>query len=184
MDAIVDKTWSLDRIDLLKKLWADGYSASMIAAEIPGATRGAVIGKIHRLGLSGRARKSGIRSAPRPRSARDVKPQGWRAQQATRDRAETGEPAPYLPPEVPSDIPIEQRRTLLQLTESTCRWPYGDPATVDFFFCGAVPVAGQPYCAGHCAIAFNGTPPIKVYNTDNYVKRAPRNGAMSPFQSE
>src|SRR5262249_31137927 len=53
-------------VELLKKLWADGLSASQIAAELGGITRNAVIGKVHRLGLSGRA-KSPSSSAPRPR---------------------------------------------------------------------------------------------------------------------
>src|SRR5918999_5304444 len=47
--------WTDERVELLKKLWADGLSASQIAAELGGITRNAVIGKVHRLGLSGRA---------------------------------------------------------------------------------------------------------------------------------
>src|SRR3979411_1351286 len=61
--------WTEERVELLKKLWADGLSASQIAAELGGITRNAVIGKVHRLGLSGRA-KSPSSSAPRPRKAR------------------------------------------------------------------------------------------------------------------
>ena len=61
--------WTDERVELLKKLWADGLSASQIAAELGGITRNAVIGKVHRLGLSGRA-KSPSSSAPRPRKAR------------------------------------------------------------------------------------------------------------------
>ena len=47
--------WTDERVELLKKLWSDGLSASQIAAELGGITRNAVIGKVHRLGLSGRA---------------------------------------------------------------------------------------------------------------------------------
>ena len=57
--------WTDERVELLKKLWADGLSASQIAAELGGITRNAVIGKVHRLGLSGRA-KSPSSTAPRP----------------------------------------------------------------------------------------------------------------------
>ena len=46
--------WTDERVETLKKLWADGLSASQIAAELGGITRNAVIGKVHRLGLSGR----------------------------------------------------------------------------------------------------------------------------------
>ena len=61
--------WTDERVELLKKLWADGLSASQIAAELGGITRNAVIGKVHRLGLSGRA-KSPSSTSPRPRKAR------------------------------------------------------------------------------------------------------------------
>src|SRR4026209_1467277 len=62
-------SWTDERVELLKKLWADGLSASQIAAELGGITRNAVIGKVHRLGLSGRA-KSPSSSVPRPRKPR------------------------------------------------------------------------------------------------------------------
>ena len=62
-------SWTDERVELLKKLWADGLSASQIAGELGGITRNAVIGKVHRLGLSGRA-KSPSSAAQRPRKAR------------------------------------------------------------------------------------------------------------------
>jgi len=62
-------SWTDERVELLKKLWADGLSASQIAGELGGITRNAVIGKVHRLGLSGRA-KSPSSSAPRVRKPR------------------------------------------------------------------------------------------------------------------
>ncbi len=62
-------SWTDERVETLKKLWADGHSASQIAAELGGITRNAVIGKVHRLGLSGRA-KSPSSAAPRPRKPR------------------------------------------------------------------------------------------------------------------
>ncbi len=62
-------TWTDDRVEQLKKLWDSGLSASQIAAELGNVTRNAVIGKVHRLGLSGRA-KSPSSAAPRQRKAR------------------------------------------------------------------------------------------------------------------
>jgi GcrA cell cycle regulator len=47
-------SWSDDRISTLKKMWQQGKSASEIAEKLGGVTRNAVIGKAHRLGLSGR----------------------------------------------------------------------------------------------------------------------------------
>src|SRR5881392_518328 len=62
-------SWTAERVETLKKLWADGLSASQIANELGNVTRNAVIGKVHRLGLSGRA-KSPSSAAPRQRKAR------------------------------------------------------------------------------------------------------------------
>src|SRR5262245_23827496 len=62
-------TWTDERVETLKKLWTEGLSASQIAAELGGVTRNAVIGKVHRLGLAGRA-KSPSSTAPRPRKPR------------------------------------------------------------------------------------------------------------------
>ena len=58
-------SWTDERVELLKKLWSDGLSASQIAAELGGITRNAVIGKVHRLGLSGRAKSSSSASPPK-----------------------------------------------------------------------------------------------------------------------
>jgi GcrA cell cycle regulator len=61
------------------------------------------------------------------------------------------EPEPEL---VDNVIPLSQRCTILELNESTCHWPVGDPGTADFYFCGGKAVTGQPYCAFHCRIAY------------------------------
>src|SRR6202789_4739241 len=50
--------WTDERVDMLRRLWLDGLSASQIAKQLGGVTRNAVIGKFHRLGLSGRAAPS------------------------------------------------------------------------------------------------------------------------------
>ncbi len=46
--------WTDDRVEQLKTMWTEGMSASQIAKELGGVTRNAVIGKVHRLGLSSR----------------------------------------------------------------------------------------------------------------------------------
>ncbi|MDI6625357.1 MAG: GcrA family cell cycle regulator, partial [Brevundimonas sp.] len=52
--------WTEDRVGALKKLWLEGQSASQIAKQLGGGvTRNAVIGKVHRLGLSNRAGSEG-----------------------------------------------------------------------------------------------------------------------------
>ena len=51
-------SWTDERIDRLTKMWEGGATASQIADELGGVSRNAVIGKVHRLGLSGRAAPS------------------------------------------------------------------------------------------------------------------------------
>ena len=52
-------------------------------------------------------------------------------------------------------IPVEQRLTLLQLSEHTCKWPIGDPLTPDFYFCGQHSNEGKPYCEFHSRRAYH-----------------------------
>ena len=147
-------SWTDERVEQLKKLWTDGLSASQIAAELGGITRNAVIGKVHRLGLSGRA-KSPSSAAPRPR-----KPRQTHMLRVPRVRGNTALAYAYdldletEPEPIENIIPIGQRRTLLELNEDTCRWPIGDPSTQDFFFCGGKPVSSLPYCAYHSRVAY------------------------------
>jgi len=148
-------TWTDERVELLKKLWADGLSASQIAGELGGITRNAVIGKVHRLGLSGRA-KSPSSSAPRVRKPRSHMLRGSRpSMRGNTALALAYEMETELDPEpVELVIPEEQRRSLLQLNEDTCRWPVGDPSTSEFYFCGGKPITGLPYCAPHSRVAY------------------------------
>jgi GcrA cell cycle regulator len=144
--------WTEERVELLKKLWADGLSASQIAAELGGITRNAVIGKVHRLGLSGRA-KSPSSSAPRPRKPRAP---GMLRVSRGAIRGNTALAYDYVVEPEPEliEIPIEQRKNLLQLTEATCHWPVGDPGSPDFFFCGGDANEGSPYCNYHSRVAY------------------------------
>jgi GcrA cell cycle regulator len=150
-------TWTDERVELLKKLWSEGLSASQIAGELGGITRNAVIGKVHRLGLSGRA-KSPSSSAPRPRKARAHSHLMRISRPAVRGNTALAHAFDYEydvePEPIENVIPIGQRRTLMELNESTCRWPIGDPGSQDFFFCGGPPIGGLPYCAYHSRIAY------------------------------
>jgi GcrA cell cycle regulator len=149
-------SWTDERVELLKKLWSDGLSASQIAAELGGITRNAVIGKVHRLGLSGRA-KSTSTGVPRPRKARApaLLRIGRAAIRGNTALAHVYELEEEAEPElIDNIIPIGQRRTILELNEQTCRWPVGDPGSSDFFFCGGNTVGGLPYCAHHSRVAY------------------------------
>jgi len=156
-------TWTDERVELLKKLWADGLSASQIAAELGNVTRNAVIGKVHRLGLSGRAK--------------DIKPASSVSQRPRKVARVPSAPAPIAPqahsnvvlapiplpsvmeePEVLAEddvaVPMSERVTIMDLRESMCRWPMGDPTKPEFRFCGARSITGLPYCTHHARIAY------------------------------
>ncbi|MDR9485795.1 MULTISPECIES: GcrA family cell cycle regulator [Sediminimonas] len=202
-------SWTDERVELLKKMWGEGQSASQIAKELGGVTRNAVIGKVHRLGLSNRT--SGAAAAPEVKAKQPAKPD---AAAAAAPRAETqaaptrkaaakpkaeapqpvaapteedepdeatqgagvtvphtrkaiipaGQPLPPQPsaneisPEALAKVSeIEKkakRLSLMELTERTCKWPVGDPATDDFWFCGLPVQSGKPYCEAHVGVAF------------------------------
>ena len=153
-------SWNDERVETLKKLWSEGFSASQIAAQLGGVTRNAVIGKVHRLGLAGRAKPAAASgtSAARPRKPRGASP-GLRVSRAV-VRGNTAlaqayevefEPEPELSNNV---IPLGQRRSLLELTENTCRWPLGDPGNPEVVFCGGQTISSLPYCAFHARLAY------------------------------
>ena len=158
-------SWTTDRVELLKKLWAEGLSASQIAGELGGVTRNAVIGKVHRLGLSGRAKAPSSANKPRRQrpanttasssGTRTAEPvtHGATALKMAPAATPAAEPMPKAEP-VAELVPISERATILTVTERTCKWPIGDPSSEDFYFCGRQSDAGVPYCAHHCQIAY------------------------------
>ena len=132
--------WTEERVEVLKTLWNEGLSASQIAGRLGGVTRNAVIGKVHRLGLSGRAA---------PAKPKAVQP----AKEATPAAAPA--PAPRRP-SVQMDPATwgEGRATVTTIGANECKWPIGDPASADFHFCGQGAAGGKPYCAYHSSLAF------------------------------
>jgi GcrA cell cycle regulator len=155
-------TWNDERVDALKKLWADGLSASQIAGRLGGVTRNAVIGKVHRLGLAGRATTSRMKShRPRVRTAQAAKrglmmrtrPPGGVANSPLKSLY-LADTEPYVPPAEELVIPLNERKYIQTLTESCCRWPIGDPQQPDFHFCGKKKIPGLPYCEVHARRAF------------------------------
>ncbi|GLQ34901.1 hypothetical protein GCM10007939_11840 [Amylibacter marinus] len=173
--------WTDDRVEVLKKMWGEGKSASQIAKELGGVTRNAVIGKVHRLGLSNRATTTTAKPAPKkepakakPKSApQDTAPKASETR-VTMPKAtnipprkpiiKAGQPLPPQPSanEVSKEAlakvaKVEKKAKklrLMELTEKTCKWPVGDPATEDFWFCGLSVETGKPYCEAHNAVAF------------------------------
>jgi GcrA cell cycle regulator len=160
-------SWTDERVELLRQLWLDGRSASQISAELGmGVTRNAVIGKVHRLGLSGRA-KSASPSVPRvrqrpaqtPRSPMAGRSSGGGGGHAVRgntalafslDAAIDAQPMFHEDVVVPMSLRVE----IMELREAMCRWPLGDPTTPEFRYCGIQSVGTKPYCAHHGRMAY------------------------------
>jgi GcrA cell cycle regulator len=154
-------TWTTERIDQLRHFVGAGLTCSQIAAEI-GVTRNAVIGKIHRLGLSpGRPRgrqPSALAQRMRATRAAPALPRPPRSPLAQLLRAmTTSEGATVVRFPGTTDMPdVEgvQRCSLLELGAHGCRWPLSDPGKADFGFCGNESIAGVSYCAGHARLAY------------------------------
>ena len=151
-------SWTDDRVELLKKLWTEGLSASQIAGRLGGVSRNAVIGKVHRLGLAGRANHPrGKTARPRPRIGkinRVPKPRLSQFGNPLVRQLYQVEGEGYVPPPEELDIPASERVPLVELTECSCRWPIGDPQTSEFGFCSNKKVPGLPYCEIHARRAF------------------------------
>ena len=159
-------TWTDERVEMLKKLWSEGLSASQIAAEIGSVTRNAVIGKVHRLGLSGRGKakssshqrvKKPSRTPSAPAAIGEQVPLSAGAI-APIPLAMEQEPVATMDDVV---VPMSERVTIMDLRESMCRWPMGDPTKAEFRFCGARSVTGLPYCTHHSRIAYQPVPDRK-----------------------
>ncbi|WP_376874878.1 GcrA family cell cycle regulator [Albirhodobacter sp. R86504] len=196
-------SWTDERVETLKKMWSEGQSASQIAKELGGVTRNAVIGKVHRLGLSNRAGGAAEptaapepkpvkaeakpevkapapaaaaapaaatpRAEPKPAAPKPVAPEP-RTESATppasnrRAIIPAGQPLPPQPsaneisPEALASVREVEKKarkiSLMDLTERTCKWPIGDPATEQFWFCGLPAQQGKPYCDAHVGVAF------------------------------
>ena len=149
--------WNEQRVTDLRRLWAEGLSATQIATRIGGCTRNAVLGKVHRLELPARATTPRSRITYRkPRAApRQPKQPRWQM----RDCGLTFAPLPDNRAKLsafgiaPEDAAII-RRSLVDLNASDCRWPIGDPQHDDFGFCGAPALSRRPYCQAHAARAY------------------------------
>lgn len=158
-------TWDDDKVELLKRLWAQGLSASQISRRIRGFSRMAVIGKVHRLGLDPRHGMPGQAQVRRRagRRSRAKQKRVWINMQAfglIDKHTNTKRLSPDSCVAPPDDyiVPARQRKQLLELEDGHCRWPVGDPLKPDFYFCGAKKIPGLSYCEHHARRAFQPPP--------------------------
>ena len=156
--------WTEERIALLTKLWSDGLTASQIASQLgDNTTRNAVIGKAHRLGLSGRPSPVRAPLAPTAKPVRPARPKPVVSHTRPPSPANPGQnlirrAEPAVRPQSMEVVP-GPGVTLLKVTDKMCKWPIGHPGDDGFRFCGNQARDGSPYCEGHAQMAYQPLPP-------------------------
>jgi GcrA cell cycle regulator len=167
--------WTNERVEELRRLWSQGQTASRIAELLGGITRNAVIGKAHRLGLCGRPspirreegaprREAALRASPPPITAglsgrlagglSSGLPGGLPDERPVLENSSALPPAaaePPAPPPIPGAVAGQPKAGR---GGRSCSWPVGDPKQPGFHFCGDEALPGRPYCAAHCAVAY------------------------------
>ncbi len=182
--------WTEDRVEILKQLWADGTPSAEIAVKLGGVSRNAVIGKIYRLGLSNKSNSNRSVAAPESSDSsvsdraetRDPAPAEAKSADSEERRDEVDDAADEEGEadadehDPASDLANARRAEesslklrLMELTERTCKWPIGDPATSEFWFCGLPSSPGKPYCDAHGTIASQPITPRR----DRKIQRKP-----------
>lgn len=167
-------SWTDERVETLKKLWGEGLSCSQIAGRLGGITRNAVIGKVSRLGLAGRApgaRKArGVRSARNAKQSRSPRPPRnglsplsiERRKRALMPTFEQPEEAARSHEQLLDAMQIEaidrkasgrfvslMERRMASSSEGSCQcaYPLGEPR--EMLCCGDAVLPGTSYCEAH-----------------------------------
>ena len=151
--------WTDDMVKVLVSSWRAGETASQIATRIGHCSRSAVIGKLHRLGMAGRtAPQRRYASAGRVGKVNNARRKAAKrpsnAQVAARIAATITAERLIIQAGPDIEIPIDQRKTLMQLEPGDCRWPYGEGP---YYFCCHKALMGKVYCEFH---EKRGTTPI------------------------
>ena len=145
-------SWTYERIEKLKKLWDEGLTASRIAAELGDVTRNAVIGKAHRLGLSGRM------TAKRPKNGISI---------IRKKKIHSTSINKIIEISPVIDEPMNPT-SFQDIKDGLCRWPLGEPEDVTFKFCGRNTNEGFVYCASHHKQAYQ---PLSKIRERRRIKR-------------
>ena len=133
--------WSDEEIATLDRLWKEGLSCSQIARQLPGRTRNAVIGRLHRTGRAqNRAPRAMVYRLPKVNK---------RTSRATQNLKE------LLTLSLP---PLEPRRQIDTIGINECRFIIGDPRAPDWAFCAHPVTSERPYCRFHHALVYQATP--------------------------
>lgn len=165
--------WTDQMVEDLRKMWKEGLTTGEIGKRL-GVSKNSIVGKVHRLGLSGRPspikKKNDAAAAPAEKKSPAPKPKPEKKaaekttaapQPKTENHPVSEKNAPHAEHRIHSikeEFKTEPRKdgkvTLTGLDNHTCRWPVGDPKDENFHFCGKKVRLGQTYCEEHSALAY------------------------------
>ena len=134
-------SWTDEKVAKLKELWGKGSTASQIAEILGGVSRNAVIGKAHRLNLSGKiiAKKGHV-------NHKNDKSRNLSVKKVRRGK--------FKSLVIEKDFEPENPKQLEELDDNTCKWPIGHPNEKSFYFCGRTSLKDFSYCKLHLLYAF------------------------------
>tara|TARA_B100000989_G_scaffold42389_1_gene26980 strand:+ start:212 stop:700 length:489 start_codon:yes stop_codon:yes gene_type:complete len=133
--------WTEEKVAKLKALWGKGNTASQIAEILGGVSRNAVIGKAHRLNLSGKITTKRVSSSN----------QSNKLKISNNSRTRGGKFKSFI---IDKNFEPENPKQLEELDENSCKWPIGHPDEKNFYFCGRKSLKDFSYCRLHLLYAF------------------------------
>ena len=136
-------SWTPEKVEKLKELWGKGSTASEIAQILGGVTRNAVIGKAHRLNLSGKIQTKKGSSLGVNNNNNENK--------ISRKNLRRGKFKSLI---IDKDFEPENPKQLEELDETSCKWPIGHPNEDSFYFCGRTSLKDFSYCKLHLLYAY------------------------------
>ena len=134
-------SWTDEKVTKLKELWGKGNTASQIAEILGGVSRNAVIGKAHRLNLSGK-----IIAKKKSFNQKIEKSKNLNVRKARRGK--------FKSLVIEKDFEAENPKQLEELDDNTCKWPIGHPNEEGFYFCGRTSLKDFSYCKLHLLYAY------------------------------
>ena len=136
-------SWTPEKVNKLRELWGKGSTASEIAQILGGVTRNAVIGKAHRLNLSGKIQTK--------KSSSLANNDGDDGKKTSRKNLRRGKFKSLI---IDKDFEPENPKQLEELDENSCKWPIGHPNEDNFYFCGRTSLKDFSYCKLHILFAY------------------------------
>lgn len=157
--------WTDEMIDDLRSMWKQGLTTAEIGKKL-GVSKNSIVGKVHRLGLSGRPSpikkkedESTTKTVDEKKVLKEKAPQKEKAPEPKAEKLTTKLKTPEKKETKmdcqKSELEKNQKAvSLMELDNHTCRWPLGDPKDDNFHFCGKKIRVGQTYCDEHSSIAY------------------------------